>query len=195
MSAAASRTARRRAVPLTLLLAATALALSPGAAGGQTAPALSVAVIDVARLLQDSKIGRQTVERLKTLREQQVAKLKSQQDATDALGATIEEGRLSLAEERLAQLQKEYEDGLIALRRMRDDAQREFQKAEKTAFDEIQDRVMPIIDQVGREFGYTLIFNKFDSGLVFARDEVDITALILERFDAAVAAAPAAEGG
>ena len=37
--------------------------------------------------------------------------------------------------------------------------------------------------------GYTLIFNKFESGLVFALDNADITNLILQRFDSATAAA------
>lgn len=44
---------------------------------------------------------------------------------------------------------------------------------------------MPIIEQAGQEFGYTLIFNKFQSGLVYADEAADITPLIIQRFDAA----------
>jgi len=34
---------------------------------------------------------------------------------------------------------------------------------------------------------YTVIFNKFSSGLLFAKEEVDITDLILERYNSATA--------
>jgi hypothetical protein len=55
---------------------------------------------------------------------------------------------------------------------------------------------MTIINQVGTELGYTMIFNKFESGLVYAQEGVDITDLILQRFDSSSeAAAPAQEGG
>ena len=52
---------------------------------------------------------------------------------------------------------------------------------------------MPIIAQIGKEKGYVLIFRKFESGLIYAADEVDITSEIIKRIDAANAgAAPAA---
>ncbi len=34
---------------------------------------------------------------------------------------------------------------------------------------------MPVINQVGKEQGYTLIFRKFESGLIYADEAVDIT--------------------
>ncbi len=44
---------------------------------------------------------------------------------------------------------------------------------------------MPLIAEIGEEQGLTLIFNKFeDSGLLWAQDAADITALVLERFNA-----------
>ena len=34
---------------------------------------------------------------------------------------------------------------------------------------------MPVINQVGKELGYTLIFRKFESGLIYADEAIDIT--------------------
>ena len=42
---------------------------------------------------------------------------------------------------------------------------------------------MPIINQVGKELGYALIFNMRQAGLVFADEAVDITAAVIERFN------------
>ena len=44
------------------------------------------------------------------------------------------------------------------------------------------------INAVGREFGYAMIFNKYQSGLVYADDAIDVTNLVIERFNAAGAA-------
>ena len=52
-------------------------------------------------------------------------------------------------------------------------------------FKAIEDKVMPLIQEIGEAGGYTLIFNKFeDSGLLYANSGADITGMVLERFNA-----------
>ena len=87
-------------------------------------------------------------------------------------------------------MQKELEDGEIALRRARDDAQREFEALQAEKFQKIEQEVMPIINQVGKELGYALIFNMRQAGLVFADEAVDITAAVIERFNSPAAPPP-----
>src|SRR6266542_3177579 len=58
--------------------------------------------------------------------------------------------------------------------------------------EQLQKRVLPVIQQVGKEKGFTLIFNKFQSGLVYADEGVDVTDDVLKRFNTTVAV-PAAK--
>ncbi len=44
---------------------------------------------------------------------------------------------------------------------------------------------MPVINQVGKELGYNMIFRKFESGLIYADDALDITTQVIQRLDAA----------
>ncbi len=44
---------------------------------------------------------------------------------------------------------------------------------------------MPVINQAGKDLGYTLIFRKFESGLIYADEAIDITTIIIQRLDAA----------
>ena len=53
---------------------------------------------------------------------------------------------------------------------------------------EIDKRVMPVINQAGKDLGYTLIFRKFESGLIYADEAIDITASIIQRLDGAAPA-------
>ncbi|TNF72057.1 MAG: OmpH family outer membrane protein [Acidobacteria bacterium] len=159
-------------------------------AGGSSADTARIAVIDVQRLLFDSKVGQAAVETLRNLREQKQAEAQTFQSEITALRDRLAEGRLSLSQDRLAELEKQVEDKLIDYQRFQDDAERALQEGQEEAFGTIERDVMPIINQVAVELGYSVIFNKFQSGLLFASDTVDITDTILERFDQ-VTATPA----
>ena len=52
---------------------------------------------------------------------------------------------------------------------------------------QIDQRVMPVINQVGKDLGYTLIFRKFESGLIYADEAIDITSVVIQRLDTAAA--------
>ena len=177
----------RRLVTLLAVIAFTAFV---GMASAQETAAPKIAVINVGQLLEESAAGQAALLRLRDLREQKEAEATAQEDQIKSLRDRINEGSLSLSEERLAIMRKELEDKVIAYQRFQDDAQRDFQKLQVEIFDDIQRQVMPVITAAGEEYGYTMIFNKFESGLVFAVPEVDITDLILERFNKAAEQAP-----
>lgn len=98
----------------------------------------------------------------------------------------------SLADDKKDALQKQYQEKAIAFKRFQDDAQRALEEAQKKELEELQKRVMPVISQIGKERGFTLVFNKFQSGLVFADESVDITDDVLKRFNTMVAVPAAA---
>jgi outer membrane protein len=144
---------------------------------------LKIAIIDSDRVIAESTKGQAAIASLKKLEEQKRAELSGiQQEITD-LRKRIEDGAQALAQDRLKELQKQMEDKVIAARRKQDDAQREFEAAQAEAFRGIEEEIIRVIDQVGKEGGYTMIFNKFRSGLVFASDSVDITNEVLARFN------------
>lgn len=179
-------------IPQMLMTAAVAIATSatqPIASQAQTGGAAKVAVIDVTSIITGSKSGKVMVAELEKLSQTREAELKGRQDALVALRKKLEDGRLSMAEAQLEQLQRDVENKTLELRRSTDDANRELDTRQKEAMSVIEKQVMPIITQVGKEGGYTLIFRKFESGLVYADDAVDLTAEVIRRLDAAPAAA------
>lgn len=151
------------------------------------ADSLKIAVIDVQKILTDSTSGQEVLAQLEQLRTEKAEFLVDRKQHLEDLRKRYDQTRLTLAEDRIAELEKEIEDLAIALRRAQDDAQRELQKRQQEDFGRIEQAVLPIIDSVGREFGYSLIFNKFQSGLVYADEAVDITDLVIERYNAAIA--------
>jgi len=183
-----SRTALAGVVGLALAaVPAAAQQAAPAAAPAAAAPAgpLKIAVIDTEKILMSSVAGKKAVADLKKLQDQRENELRAKAQELKDLQAKINDGRLSLAQDKLADLSKQYEEKEISLRRQQDDATRELNKKRDEMLAQIDDRVMPVINQVGKDLGYTLIFRKFESGLIYADDAVDITGVIIQRLDAA----------
>ena len=158
----------------------------------QTAPA-RVAVIDVQRVLANSAAGKIASERLKKMQDERVARAKAMDDEMQKLDADINNKKLSLSEDKLTEMTKQLSDRKIAAQRFQQDAEREMGEARDRALLELENKIKPVIDQIGKEQGLAAIFNKFESGLVYASDAIDITDSVIKRFnDATGGATPAA---
>jgi outer membrane protein len=150
-----------------------------------------VAVIDVQHVLQTSIAGKAAYERLKKMQDERVARAQKMQEDETALENDVNTKKLSLSEEKLTELQKQISDKKIAMQRYAQDADREVGEARDKELAALELKIKPVIDAIGKEMGLAAIFNKFESGLVYASDAIDITDIVVKRFDAA-APAPAA---
>jgi outer membrane protein len=158
----------------------------------QNTPA-RVAVIDVQKVLTQSTTGKAAYEKLKAMQEERVAKAKQLDEDARKLDAEINTKRISLSEDKLGELQKQLADKRIAIQRFAQDADREIGEARDRELQALEARIKPVIDGLGKEMGLAAIFNKFESGLVYASDAIDITETVIQRFNAAPAPAAAAK--
>lgn len=176
-----------------MVVAAAALAVPAFAQG--TAPT-RFAVIDVQKVLNISTAGKAAQERLKKLNDDKAARAQKMQDELASLNNDLNSKKALLSEEKLADLQKQLSDKQVALQRFGQDAERDLGEARDKELAELEAKIKPVIDTIGKEMGLALIFNKFESGLVYASDAIDITDTVVKRFNestAAPAAQPAAK--
>ncbi len=178
---------------LLISIAITALAIPVFA---QSAAPGRMAVIDVQRVLNTSVAGKSAQDRLKKLQDDKLARAAKLQEDLKALDTEINTKKLSLSEDKLADLQKQLSDKQIAMQRFGQDADKELADARDKELVVLEGKIKPVIDQIGKEMGLAVIFNKFESGLVYASDAIDITDTVIKRFNestqAASATAPAA---
>lgn len=204
------RTARAAAAALAASTLTAALALlAPAAAQAAAAPAGAapaagtavpaatgvpgamprIAVIDTEKILLSSAAGKKAIAELKKAQEAKETELRAKNQEIKDLQDKLQQGRLSLAQDKLADLEKQLEDKSIMFKRLSDDATRDLNKKKDELLGSIDEKVMPVINQLGKEQGYTLIFRKFESGLIYADEAVDITQSVIQRLDAQAAAA------
>ena len=144
-----------------------------------------VAVIDVQRVVTESDPGKEVMQKLRVLSDAKAQEGQTLQQELAALQDQFNKQRFTVSEMRQAEMSKQIEDKQIAIRRFQDDAQRELQEAQRRELGGLEERILPIINQVGQEQGLTLIFNKFQSGLVYADQNIDITDSVIQRFNTA----------
>ena len=178
----------RALLGLTGLTLGLALAVPAAAAAQPTAPAqpgvIKIAVIDTEKILMTSAAGKKALAELKKVQEAKEKELGGRQQEIKDLQAKLTDGRLSLAQDKLDEMQKQLEDKVIALRRLQEDANTDLTKKRDQVLGQIDQQVMPVINLAGKQLGYTLIFRKFESGLIYADDAIDITDSIIQRLDA-----------
>jgi outer membrane protein len=181
----------KRAISTVLAASLAAVAAAQSAPSTGT-PTIKVAVIDVERLVRDSALGKEAFSRVKKISDDKKAENdRLQKELRDIEQKLADQGQ-SLSEEKREQLQKQYNEKSIDYKSFTEKASRDLDQAQKKELADLERRVFPIITQLGKERGYTLIFNKFQSGLVFADDAADITDDVLKRFNTTVAVPPAA---
>ncbi|HEU5249565.1 MAG TPA: OmpH family outer membrane protein [Thermoanaerobaculia bacterium] len=181
----------KRAISTVLAASLAAVAAAQSAPSSAT-PTIRVAVIDVERLVRDSALGKEAFNRVKKISDDKKAQNDQLQKELREIEQKLANQGQSLSEEKRDQLQKQYNEKSIDYKSFQEKATRELDQAQKNELAALERRVFPIITQLGKERGYTLIFNKFQSGLVFADDAADITDDVLKRFNTTVAVPPAA---
>ena len=78
------------------------------------------------------------------------------------------------------------------MQRYAQDADREIGEARDRELQALEAKIKPVIDGIGKEMGIAAIFNKFESGLVYASEAIDITDTVIKRFNDATGAPAAA---
>jgi outer membrane protein len=149
-----------------------------------------VGVLEVQRVVQESAVGKESLARIQKIQAAKQEDLVKRQTELRDLEKKIQEQGKSLSEEAMEKLQKDYQSKALDLKRFQDDAQRELEELQRKELGELERRVLPVIEAVSKELGYTLVFNKYQSGLLHADAGVDITDAVIQKFNTAIAAAP-----
>ena len=173
--------------------AAALLAAGPASAQSAASAPTKIGVLEVQRIVAESAVGKESLARVQKVQVQKQEELTKRQSDLRDLEKKIQDQSKSLSEEALDKLQKDYQSKALEFKRSQDDAQRELEELQRKELSELEKKVMPVIDTVAKELGYYLVFNKFQSGLLFADVTSDLTDAVITKFNSQIATAPKAD--
>ena len=151
------------------------------------------AFVNIQRIAAESAAGLTLTGKVQALNQQKVNELNERNVALQAAQQKLDAGATVLSPTAALQLQREIERQQIDIQRFTEDAQQEVTALQAQLQEEFQLRLSPVIQEVAIERGLQLLFSVTDSGLVWADQSLDVTAEVIQKFDAlgAGAAAPA----
>ncbi len=154
----------------------------------QDVAAVKIGIFNADRVLSESQAGQQALALFNQLRDQRVGELQVQQNEINTLQQEAMTAALGGPE--AARLQRQLEDLMLRLERLQQDVQQELGTRQTELTEGITAMVAETIDAMGREEGYTLIFNAVQSGLVYVDPTLDVTDEIIRRINAMSAPDP-----
>jgi outer membrane protein len=179
-----SWTTRLSLITAVAMVAVTIFNWSSRPQSAQATPA-RIAVIDVNKVLMQTSAGKTAYTKLKTLQDQKIAQANKLQAEITALENDINAKKVSLSEAQLNTMSAQLSDKRIAMQRYAQDADREVAEQRDRTMQDLDNKLKPVVDALGKEMGLAAIFNKFESGLIYASDAIDITDTVITRFNTA----------
>ncbi|MFW6124354.1 MAG: OmpH family outer membrane protein [Acidobacteriota bacterium] len=143
----------------------------------------NIGIVDSNQILENSIEGKKVLAQLREKEKVNQEQLTKKDEQIRDVQKKINTQSLTLTQEAQMNLNSDLERLKTERQRMYEDSQREMNEMAARLFQEIQNDVMPIIEQIGNEEGLDVIFDLQRSGAVYYSPTVDITKEVIERYD------------
>ena len=163
----------------TLLLSLGVLAWAAGAAAQE----IKVAVVDVDQAINSTDQGKKARDEIQRKGKEAEAQLKPLFDKAQTLAKEIQEKRFVLSEDALRQKQLDLAEMQSDLRAKNAELEGQFKVDYERIVGPLRQKLYDIITEVGKEQGYTLVLERSTPGLIYAKEALDITDQVVQRFN------------
>ncbi|MBL8919791.1 MAG: OmpH family outer membrane protein [Myxococcaceae bacterium] len=136
---------------------------------------LKVGYVDLQRALIEVSEGQVAKARLKTEMDKKKAELDAEQAKLTDDKAVLDKQGAMMSEEVRTQKFTEWQKRLYDVMQKAQKVQMDLQEKERTELKKIFERMDPIIAAIAQREGLTMVFEKTDSGLVYAPPSLDLT--------------------
>ena len=146
-----------------------------------------IGVINSQEVLQKSTEGIEVMARMQEKDQSNQTKLTKLDEEIRQLETKLNTQRLTLTQESIIQLTSDLERKRTERKRFAEDSLRELQELRFRLFNKVQNEVLPIIEEIGKERNLDIIFDLTNSGAVYFSPTIDITAEVIKKYDASKA--------
>jgi outer membrane protein len=143
---------------------------------------LKLGYIDMQRALNGSEAGKEAKEQLAAKVKKYQDEINLKQEDLKKLKEELEKQGMLLSDSSRATKEKDYQNKLKDFQRFTKDAQDELQGKDEELTRKILEGMEKVIQEYGRQNGYSFIFVKND-GLLFVDEKADLTEEVLKLFN------------
>lgn len=144
-----------------------------------------IAYIDLNRALNESIEGKKAKVELQDMVKSSEAVIEEKRLEIQKLEQEIIKQASILTPETIKEKQGQLETSKRDFQKMFKDSQAEVEKKQSDFMVSIVTDISKIVAEIGKEEGYTMIFEKMRGSIIYAEDGLDITDRVIKRFDEA----------
>jgi outer membrane protein len=137
-----------------------------------------IAYVDLQRTLNETPSGKAAKKKLEGDKAKKQAELKKKEGELTAFASEIDKQRAVLKPDVLRQREQELQKRYVGLQELYMQLQQDLAKQEAQLVRDIFAKAGPVIAQIAKKDGYTLVLEKNESAVLFAADGMDITPLV-----------------
>jgi outer membrane protein len=145
-------------------------------------PEVKVGVINAQKIVDKSKKGAAIQKSLEKFQEEKKAKLMKMQDELEKLRKELTSPALN--NETRNKKTMEFQTKQKEAKRYYEDAQNEFQQEYQKQLIALEKELMPLIENLGKSKGFTIIFEMPGPGIAFFDNAIDVTDEVIKALDA-----------
>jgi len=163
------------------LLVAAQAQQAPPAPTPAAAPSLSILVVDVQSLLQNSKSAKMVRQQIEQKRAEYAKEISHQEEALRQERDTLQRQQASLSAEALNQKGKEFQQKVNELDKSVQGKRQALERSNAEALEKIQEAMLKIITEIAKDRKANLVFQR--SELVLFDQGFDVTDEVLQKLD------------
>jgi len=163
---------------------AVALSLLGALALPVRADSLKIGYVDLQRALNESTAGKSAKEKFKGQVDRLQGDLKKKKDALDAMKEQLEKKSSVMKDDQASDMEKNYQRQLRDFERAYKDSQGELQQKDNELTVQLLKELQGVIEQFGKENGYSIILEQSSSSVLYGAPELDLTDQIIARYNA-----------
>ncbi|MGA1826015.1 MAG: OmpH family outer membrane protein [bacterium] len=144
---------------------------------------LKIGFIDSQRIIEESIKGKETMEDIKNIRNENVSLIEKIQKEIESLENELRKKEFALTAEGKAELEGKIRNKYVDLKKLRDEKELELKDIYLKKLKDIEREVINIVQKIGRDESFSLILGRDESGIIFANPKIDITDKVIKFYD------------
>lgn len=150
---------------------------------GASAAELKIGYVDLQKALQDTSAGKKAKAELEVEFKKKKKALEAKEADLKTKREDIQKKKDLLSEVALQQKAAEFQQEMLKYRDQLQKSQLEIQKRERELTAPLINALGKVIDEIAKKEGYDMILEKSQQGIVWAKEDMDLTAKVVQTFE------------
>lgn len=147
-----------------------------------------IGVVNAQEVLEKSAEGKRIITQLEDKNKKNQNDIAKLDDEIRNLQTKLNTQRLTLTQEAMMNLNSDIERKQTQRKRFAEDSIREMNELSARVFQKVQNELIPIIQQIGKDMNLDVIFDLSQSGTLYFNPTINLTEEVIKRYDASKAA-------